>query len=75
MPGAASRSTPRPRGLSPREEEVLRLVAEGLSNRQIAERLSLSERTVEHHVLHVLAKLDLPSRTAAANWALHNGLA
>ena len=62
-------------GLTPREREVLRLVAEGLTNRQAADRLSLSERTVEAHVYRILAKLDLPSRAAAATWAVRNGLA
>jgi non-specific serine/threonine protein kinase len=59
-------------GLTPREREVLDLVAQGLANREIAEHLSLSERTIEHHVYRILAKLDLPSRTAAAAWAARN---
>ena len=58
--------------LSPREVEVLRLVAEGASNRRIAGRLSISERTVDHHVLHILTKLGLESRTAAAVWAVRH---
>ena len=62
-------------GLTPREREVLSLLAAGQSNREIAARLHLSERTVESHVLHVLTKLDLPSRTAAAGWAIRQGLA
>jgi RNA polymerase sigma factor (sigma-70 family) len=52
--------------LTPREREVLGLVAEGLTNRQIAERLMVSEHTVHRHVTNLLRKLDLPSRTAAA---------
>jgi predicted ATPase/DNA-binding CsgD family transcriptional regulator len=60
--------------LSPRQVEVLRLIAEGHSNRAIADTLSLSERTVEHHVTHILAKLDLDSRTAAATFAVRHGL-
>ena len=64
-----------PAGLTPREQEVLRLVAEGRSNRAIADSLFLSERTVEHHVQHILAKLDLDSRTAAATYAVRHGLA
>ena len=64
-----------PHGLTPRELEVLRLVAEGRSNLEIAQTLFLSERTVENHVRHILAKLDLPSRIAAAAYAIRQGLA
>ena len=63
-----------PGGLTPRELEVLRLVAAGHSNREIAAHLSISERTVERHVLHVLTKLDVGSRTAAAAYAHTHGL-
>lgn len=62
------------RTLSQREVEVLRLVAEGASNRAIAATLSLSERTVTTHVFHILAKLGLTSRTAAAVYAVRQGL-
>ena len=60
--------------LTPREREVLRLVTEGLTNRQIAERLVVSEHTVHRHVTNLLRKLDLPSRTAAAALAARLGL-
>jgi len=64
-----------PHGLTRRELEVLRLLVEGHSNRAIAQALSLSERTAEHHVLHILTKLGLESRTAAATYAVRHGLA
>ena len=57
-----------------RERDVLRLLAEGLTNRQIAERLVVSEHTVHRHVANILRKLDLPSRAAAAARAAHAGL-
>lgn len=60
--------------LTPREREVLRLVTEGLTNRQIAERLVVSEHTVHRHVTNMLRKLGLPSRTAAAALAARIGL-
>ena len=60
--------------LSPREVEVLRFLVEGHSNREIAEDLYISERTVDNHVLHILTKLEVPSRTAAATYAVRNGL-
>ncbi|HEX7308883.1 ATP-binding protein [Lentzea sp.] len=56
--------------LSPRESEVVELVAQALTNRQIATRLTLSERTVETHVRSVLAKLGLRTRTEIAAWSL-----
>jgi LuxR family transcriptional regulator, maltose regulon positive regulatory protein len=57
-----------------REREVLALLAEGLTNGQIAERLVVSEHTVHRHVTNILRKLGLPSRTAAAAWAVRSGL-
>ncbi|MGH2987002.1 MAG: response regulator transcription factor, partial [Solirubrobacterales bacterium] len=60
--------------LTPREREVLRLLAEGLTNRQLAERLVISEHTVYRHVTNILRKLELPSRTAAAAHAARSGL-
>jgi LuxR family maltose regulon positive regulatory protein len=60
--------------LSPRESEILQLVADGLSNKQIAERLTLSQHTVHRHVANILVKLRLSSRTAAAAYAVKHGL-
>ena len=54
--------------LSPREREVAALIAEGLSNRAIADRLGLSERTIEAHVEHILDKLGFSSRSKVAAW-------
>jgi len=62
------------RGLSPREFEVLQLLVEGRSNRDIAETMSISEHTVENHVLHILTKIGVESRTAAATYAIRQGL-
>jgi DNA-binding NarL/FixJ family response regulator len=56
-------------GLTAREQEVARLVAEGLTNKEIAARLQLSVRTVESHVRHVLARLGFANRTQLATWA------
>jgi HD-GYP domain-containing protein (c-di-GMP phosphodiesterase class II) len=63
-----------PAGLSPREVEVLGLVAEGCSNAQIAERLVISRRTAEHHVAHIYTKIGVSSRAAAALFAMEHRL-
>ncbi|MHB1134722.1 MAG: response regulator [Chloroflexota bacterium] len=63
-----------PADLTEREAEVLRLVARGKANKEIARALSVTERTVEFHVGNVLAKLNLVSRVEAALWAKDHGL-
>ena len=62
-------------GLTPREIDVLRLLAHGHSNREIGEALFISPRTVNFHVTNLLAKLELDSRAAAAAFAVRHGLA
>jgi predicted ATPase/DNA-binding CsgD family transcriptional regulator len=62
-------------GLTTRERDVLRLVVEGLSDKEIAEQLGMSRRTASKHVEMILAKLDVSSRTAAATYATRQGLA
>jgi DNA-binding NarL/FixJ family response regulator len=63
-----------PAGLTDRQVEVLRLIAEGLSNRQIAQRLVVSPRTAEHHVQDIYLKLGTSSRAAAALFAVEHEL-
>ncbi len=63
-----------PAGLSAREVEVLRLVAEGLSNPQVGARLFLSPRTVEQHLRSIFIKTGVTSRVAAARWAVDHAL-
>jgi DNA-binding NarL/FixJ family response regulator len=60
-------------GLTEREQEVLALIADGLSNREIAERMFISEKTVKTHVSSILGKLHLDDRTQAAIYALKHG--
>ncbi|WP_410539092.1 response regulator [Streptomyces sp. KL2] len=61
--------------LTEREREVLALIADGRSNREIARHLVLSEKTVKTHVSNILMKLDLADRTQAALWAVRHGMA
>jgi NarL family two-component system response regulator LiaR len=70
-------SSPPPAGeeLTEREVEVLNLVAQGLSNQEIADRLVVSERTVRKHVSNILGKLHLANRTQATLYALRAGIA
>ena len=72
--GASDRGGHSAAEVTRREREVLALVAEGLTNRQIAERLVVSEHTVHRHVTNILRKLELPSRAAAAAYAVRRGL-
>ncbi|MEU4894421.1 response regulator transcription factor [Streptomyces sp. NPDC044780] len=60
--------------LTEREREVLALIADGRSNREIARALVLSEKTVKTHVSNILMKLDLADRTQAALWAVRHGI-
>ena len=60
--------------LTPREREVLDMLAEGLSNKEIAWRLQISEHTVKFHVASVFAKLDVSTRTEAVMQGIRRGL-
>ncbi len=72
-PHSATRAAPA--GLTAREQEVLALLADGLSDREISQKLFISERTVHHHVSAVLSKVGVTSRTAAAREATRLGIA
>jgi DNA-binding NarL/FixJ family response regulator len=61
-------------GLTPREVEVLRLLATGLSDREIGDALAISPRTAMRHVANIYAKLDVSSRAAATSFATRHGL-
>ncbi|MGW5273272.1 response regulator [Streptomyces sp. NPDC004044] len=71
----AGGGTGRGSSLTEREREVLGLIADGRSNREIARALVLSEKTVKTHVSNILMKLDLSDRTQAALWAVRHGVA
>jgi len=71
-PRPATRAAPA--GLTAREQEILALVTEGLADREISQRLFISERTVQHHVSAVLSKIGVSSRVAAAREATRIGL-
>ncbi|MGA7670845.1 MAG: HD domain-containing phosphohydrolase [Nitrolancea sp.] len=69
-----ARTRVQPAGLSEREVDVLRLIARGLSNREMAQDLSISKATVGHHIQHIYDKLDISTRAAATMFALQYGL-
>jgi DNA-binding NarL/FixJ family response regulator/signal transduction histidine kinase len=72
--GSGKQAEPLPEQLTPRELEVLRLLAQGQTNRQISQKLVVSAATVKVHVEHILAKLRVSDRTQAAVWASEGGL-
>jgi DNA-binding NarL/FixJ family response regulator len=69
-----TRRTERPAGLTAREAEILRLVARGLLNKEIAWRLGIAPKTVGNHVEHIYAKIGVSSRAAAGLFATEHGL-
>jgi HD-GYP domain-containing protein (c-di-GMP phosphodiesterase class II) len=71
---ATTKRKPKPHGLTAREVEVLRLVAQGASNKEIAATLVLSEKTVRNHVEHVYSKIGVSNRIGASMYALERGL-
>jgi DNA-binding CsgD family transcriptional regulator len=74
LPAASVDALPYPAGLTAREVEVLRLVARGLTNAQIAQELVLSEKTVATHLTHIFNKTNSENRAAAAAFAIRQGL-
>jgi DNA-binding CsgD family transcriptional regulator len=73
-PRPKRRSVAQPGSLTEREVEILRMLARGLSRRQIADELVLSQHTVRHHVEHIYAKVGVGTRVAAALFAVENDL-
>ena len=71
---SARRATAPAEGLSDREREVLLMVVDGLANKQIAQRLSISEKTVKAHLTNVFRQIGVTDRTQAALWAERHGL-
>jgi DNA-binding NarL/FixJ family response regulator len=74
VPSAPARANQKPADLTARELEILQLVAEGLSNSEMARRLWVTEQTVKFHLSNIYRKLDVSNRTQASRWAQVNGL-
>jgi DNA-binding NarL/FixJ family response regulator len=72
--GKEARPRSRPVILTPREQQALSLLTQGMSNREIARRLGISEHGAKRHVANVLAKLNCPNRTLAAAMAIQDEL-
>ena len=75
LPHPPGRGTAAHSGLTRREAEVLRLIAQGRTNGDIAHELKLSERTIARHITNLYAKIDVGSKAAATAYALKHGLA
>jgi len=74
QPAAAPERRTHVAGLTDREVEVVRLVARGLTNKEIASALDISVKTAGHHVQHIFEKVGVTTRAAAALFAMQNGL-
>ncbi len=74
QPARKLRKRPHPGGLTGREVEVLRLAARGLTTAEIADRLYISPKTVDHHIQHIYTKIGVSTRAAAALWAMQHGV-
>jgi DNA-binding NarL/FixJ family response regulator len=74
VPAQPARTNQKPADLTARELEILQLVAEGLSNSEMARRLWVTEQTVKFHLSNIYRKLDVSNRTQASRWAQVNGL-
>jgi DNA-binding NarL/FixJ family response regulator len=69
----ATSKSPFPASLSDREVEIIDLVAKGLTNQEIAQKLEISKRTVDNHISNILTKTDMGNRVALVRWALQWG--
>lgn len=69
----ASTESPTPASLSEREMQIIDLVAAGLTNQEIAEKLEISKRTVDNHISNILTKTDTENRVSLVRWALQWG--
>jgi DNA-binding NarL/FixJ family response regulator len=75
LPALEDDAVARRAGLTPREAEIVRAVANGLSNKEIAKELWVSVQTVKFHLTNIYRKLQISNRTEAARWALNHGIA